>query len=318
MSVAHRARPRLVGAGGSPRRGASRSVRLCATLCAGLVAAPVPVVHAAPARDPATKTELDEAFEAHARGRARYETADYAGAIEDFTIAYWLLPRTPENVARRQTVLRELILAHINAHAVDERIEHLRTAKILLTRYLAALEEGQEAERHEGEALVRDVDELLAKIEAERAAQAASKAKADAPVAAIPEGPQPEASSVDLEIRHGRNLVIAGGVLIGLSVVAGAVVAVGVYQLQDARYKRDVYGSMMPDAPNQYDRLADAQVDRWTPVTVYAALATGAFATLGGVLLVHGRRLLQAHNVSLVSLVAPDGRGPGLALRLSM
>jgi hypothetical protein len=156
--------------------------------------------------------ELEEA-EAEAEAQAlfhagadRFETADYAGAIELWTRAYGLVPSTPENASVHAKLIANIAAAQERAYAVDGAAAHLKQAKILLERYRETIPTIYPG-TIEREKELAWVEQRLASIEVELEAVAEREAAAQAAVVEAKPPPPP-----------GRGLMIAGGVLTGLGV----------------------------------------------------------------------------------------------------
>ncbi len=103
---------------------------LVATL--GVPAAPVMFV--APA---AEQPDLSEAERLFNEGQARYDAADYDGAIEIFTLT---LSEVRDQGVVDFRVLGPLLFnigrAHTRAYEIDRKIEHLRQAKAIFSRFI--------------------------------------------------------------------------------------------------------------------------------------------------------------------------------------
>src|SRR5690349_15875727 len=85
--------------------------------CMSLASAPlVPeVAWAAPAENP--NAEAEAMFR---KGQAKYETADFNGAIDLWTEAYALVESTPETASIKALLLFNLAQAHVKAYELDE------------------------------------------------------------------------------------------------------------------------------------------------------------------------------------------------------
>jgi hypothetical protein len=181
----------------------------------GPVAPTNPEVLEAPA-DP-DDAVLDEAQHLFDEGASKYETADYAGAIELWTRAYGLVPNVPEYGPIRAKLIANLATAQERAYAVDREISHLNQAKILLERYRAGLAEIY------GEDDVERAKELAWIAERVGAIDAELQAVADREAAANEPEPEPEREP---RLGPGQGMVIGGSVLTGLG-VAGLGVMIG-------------------------------------------------------------------------------------------
>ena len=76
---------------------------------------------------------LEEARDLYKKGKAQYETFDYAGAIETWTAAYALVPE--DSLQVKIEISYNLASAHEQAYALDGDRQHLQQAKLLLETY---------------------------------------------------------------------------------------------------------------------------------------------------------------------------------------
>jgi tetratricopeptide (TPR) repeat protein len=179
---------------------------------------------------PAGESSNSEAEAMFRRGQAKYETADYNGAIDLWTEAYAVVESTPETASIKALLLYNLAQAHVKAYELDEDDIHLKQALQLLQSFrnnLSLLYEDKAQLDEE----TKKVDERLAELEAMLAA--ANPPPEDKPPPSDepppPElGPEPE-PVIDApgDARPGKPLIIAGGVLLGLGVGSGVVAIVG-------------------------------------------------------------------------------------------
>jgi hypothetical protein len=169
---------------------------------------------------------VDEAQRLFNEGANKFETADYAGAIELWTQAYGIVPNVPEYALIKAKLIANLASAQERAYAIDHETGHLEQAKILLESYRGAIDDiyTSALEReHElawvAERLGKIDAELQAVAEAEAARRAAAEAEARLKAEAATETSEPARAS-------GQGLVISGSVLTGLG-VAGLGVMIG-------------------------------------------------------------------------------------------
>lgn len=144
---------------------------------------------------------VDEARELFQKGAGRYDTADYAGAIEAWTDAYALLPDVPDFAAPKADLSFNIAAAHEKNFAVDGDISHLKQAKILLEKYQAAVPDLYENSTQELVRVAERIAEIDSKIEKAEQAQSAGKD----PIIIVDQKP-------------GRGLIVVGSVLTGLGV----------------------------------------------------------------------------------------------------
>jgi hypothetical protein len=191
--------------------------------------------------------DLSEAKRLFDEGLARYDAADYEGAIEVFTLAL--------SEVRGQGVsdfdIRGLLLfnigrAHVRAWEIDRDVEHLRQAQKIIRTFLEEANSKEYAGIIDAETL-KSAEVQLAEIDRELAGPAPADEPEDEP-----ESDQPSADVSPQAKRHR-----ATG--IGLTVSGVAVLGAGVGML--------VWGTT-------YGPDAQAQVDGFTPQTM-SVLAQG-------------------------------------------
>ena len=157
------------------------------------------------------------------RGQAKYETADYNGAIELWTEAYALVDSTIENASIKALLIYNLAQAHLKAFDLDKDPIHLKQALQLLQSFRSnlALLHDDEAEIEEE---TKKVDARIAEIEAMLAElERPEPEPAPAPVVEPVQDPAP----VDQDMRSGTPLIAAGGTVAGLGALFGVAGIVG-------------------------------------------------------------------------------------------
>lgn len=195
--------------------------------CVSLVCASfVPAVALATAPESSANAEAEAMFR---RGQAKYETADYNGAINLWTEAYALVESTPETASIKALLLYNLAQAHVKAYELDEDAVHLKQAQQLLQSFRNNLELLYEDKAQLDEE-TKKVDESLAEIETMLAASKPVEYQqpplGEPPPPVIEPEPEPVADDID-RTHPGRPLIVTGGVLIGIGVGSGAVAIVG-------------------------------------------------------------------------------------------
>lgn len=113
------------------------------------------------------EADLSEAKRLFDEGIARYDAADFAGAIEVFTLALSELRSQGVSDFRiRGLLLFNIGRAHTRAYGIDEEVEHLRQAKSIFTSFIDEAQEHPDkvdaADIEEAKAQLVEVDELLA------------------------------------------------------------------------------------------------------------------------------------------------------------
>lgn len=220
---------------------------------------------------PAEDTELDRAQELFNSGVDKFDTADYAGAIEDWTEAYGLVPNVPEYGGIKAKLIANIASAQERAYAVDKEPSHLNQAKILLERYRDEIPDiyPTPAERDKELSWVYEhVAEIDAELDAIARADAEAEARRNAALAARDAKPP------------GRALIIAGSVSTGLGVAGLGTFAAGL-----------AIGGGAEDISDLPTNELDARGERYARGRLGNTLAyVGGIS--GGVLLVTGVALL--------------------------
>lgn len=257
-----------------------------------LALAPAPTFAAAhtepAAASPATESDpvdpISQAKAWHLEADAKYNTADYEGAITAWQKAFAALPRTGEANVYRSAILYNIAAAREKLFALRGDVEHLKQAKILLEQFEASIDDSYPPGAEEAAQERARVQEKIAAIDAQIAAQIAASQAAREPDPAPPTGPTTEpvadAPTSDAPTTRSkpsaRTYFIVGGVLSGLGVAAGAGM---VAALVVGRRANDLDGLDDRDFAGR-----EAQFDRGRRANT-AAFATG---TLGAVLLAAG------------------------------
>ncbi len=262
-------------------------------LVAGAVLVTSPVVRAAPAEElptvegdpvhtPAPAVEedmssaerLERARSLYERGRGKFETFDYVGAIEFWTQAYSELPETDEFANIRAKLMFNIAAARLSAFEIDDNIAHLRQAKRLMDLYVDSLGEATDEEAADARAWQEKISVRLAEAEAERKkAQPPAKPK-----------PKPETAPDPKLVKRARILTISGAATLSVGVAAlgamGGALAWGSKLESDGRGQAD-------DPGTSADELHDVVKQGKTANTM--AIATGV---AGGVLVGAGVGML--------------------------
>ena len=197
---------------------------------------------------PAEKADVAQASELAQTAQARFETAEFASAIELWSRAYDLLPDTAEYAAQRSMLTYQMAHACVEAYALDPQLGYLRKAERLFAGYLQTLSD----QDPEG---VAEVEKTLTEL---RAKIAESEAAAVVPAPAITdEGAEAEAlaeaklaaqrreearAASDRRARRWRRLTVAGGVTAGVGVGLLGVMSYGLVRGRqvDAEGQREV------------------------------------------------------------------------------
>ncbi|MBZ5712931.1 hypothetical protein [Nannocystis pusilla] len=268
-----------------------------AGLAAVLASSPgIAEVRAAPAKG---KDELNAKISGLAQeAQTRFETADFAGAIELWTQAYAALPDEPAYEKRRNVLAYQIAQACVEAYALDPQLVYLRKAERLFDNYLKTISAKDKVTTAKVQGTL---DELREKIRAAEEREAAEKqAAAEAAGQKNPESESEPAAqkgdeagdaedrraTAEREAKKSRRLTIAGGALTGAGAIVLGVMAYGL--AQGARADRDGQAAKADGVtdPAVYRDLLDQGM-----AANRLAIAT---AVVGGVLVVTGIGLLGA------------------------
>lgn len=206
---------------------------LCLALGAVVSMSPLPVI-AAPAGAP-----LDEAKTYYEQGKAKFDTADYLGAIDLWQKAYAALPDDDSSLAVRSALAYNIAAARQKAYELSGEVLELKRARILLNRYVEEInqlvEAGEERDKMLSSAQEKldQIEKLITDEEAKKAAAAGSTGSAgtggskDTQRSGPPgsgESKDPNPVTKDGGINGpGKPLIFAGAGVAGLGVAAGAV-----------------------------------------------------------------------------------------------
>lgn len=298
-----------------PRHCAPGLRSTAALLAAALVSSTVGGAAAAP--EPAAPTAeadpLADAQRLYDRGRAKFETADYADAIELWTEAYALVPDTGESSQIKVLLLYNIATARERQYEVSRDPGQLRQAAILLQSFERSIPalygEGDEAEAERTK-----VQERLAAVQARlhehEAAQAAAddgEGKGEPTTEPDPApSPTPQAGD-DAPTPSGRGLVIGGAVAAGLGVGGLGLMAAGMGMGARANDLEGLPPEDIDGRRAQFDRGRTGNA-----LAVAGGVAGGVLLVTGAVLLGLGLRRNRTGNVALVP--APTRGGTALVL----
>jgi len=194
---------------------------------------------------PANDTVLDKVSKLAQEGQTRFETADFAAAIELWTQAYAELPDDPRYGKRRNVLAYQIAKACIEAYTLDPKQRvYLRKAERLFDDYLATIDTKDQTTRTKVEGTLTELREQIrlaeereAAVEAaareEASAAAATAAQADnrqrddtaAQEAAVRRKAAERAAERDA--KRSRRLMITGGAILGGGAVLLGVMGYG-------------------------------------------------------------------------------------------
>lgn len=291
--------------------------RSTAVLLAALLGGSPGAALAAPPTDPDPSVDpLTDAQRLYDRGKAKFETADYADAIELWTEAYAIVPETPESNQIKVLLIYNIATAREKQFEVSRDPAELRQATILLQSFedsIAALYgEGPEAEAERAKVRERRaaIEVRLREAEAAQAAQAREddgKAEGTEPTTP-PEPTTPDDGGV--APRGGRGLVIGGAVAAGLGVGGLGLMAAGLGMGARANDIADLEPSDIDGRRDRFDRGRTGNT-----LAIAGGVAGGVLLVTGAVLLGIGVPRMKAGKRGTVALVpAPLRGGPGFVL----
>jgi tetratricopeptide (TPR) repeat protein len=221
------------------------------------------------------------------RGQAKYETADYAGAIDLWTEAYALVESTPETASIKALLLYNLAQAHVKAYELDDDAIHLKQAQQLLSSFrnnLTLLYEDKAQLEEE----TKKVDERLAEIEAMLAAAKPTQDEPPPPELEPPPPdvePEPVVDDTASDARPGKPLMIAGGVMLGLGVGGGVIGIVGAALGSGAN---DIGDLDATDLAAREQRFATGRTGN--ALLIVGSVTAGVLLPVGGALLAIGAK----------------------------
>lgn len=247
---------------------------------------------------PAEPTPRERAEDLYDRGRAKFETVDYLGAIELWTEAFAILADSPSGGSIKAALTYNIATAQERAFNIDHDVTHLRQAVELMMRYQKAVPTlfGDTAEGTEESAKIQSrIDALQARI--------AEVEAADRP--ASPAGPVEDAGTQDKPAPDptARPLIISGVVLTVVGVAGMGVMAGG---LSIGNRSNDLSGLSPMDYEGRQERFQ--QGERGNTLAYVGGIGGGLLLATGAVLLGLGIKRKRSSTVAL----APWS-GPGVA-----
>ncbi|KIG13076.1 hypothetical protein DB30_00541 [Enhygromyxa salina] len=272
------------------------------------------------ANDPAAADEapvdpnLETAETIFRQGQAKYETADYAGAIELWTAAYALVGSSTENASIKALLIYNLAQAHLKAFDLDKDKIHLKQALQLLQSFrsnLSLLHEDQEqlaTETTKVEARIAEIEGMLADLE--------RPASEPTPVPAPTVEPAQDGGEADEDLRSGTPLIAAGGTVAGLGALLGVVGIVGGLMASNAN---DISDLAPDDLSGREDRFASGRAGN--TMLIVGSVGAGVLVPTGLALVVVGvlrNKKIDRRSAALprfVPSVSPSGGGLAISGR---
>jgi len=188
----------------------------------------------------AAEPDLSEVRDLYEQGKAKFDTFDYAGAVEVWTRVYAKLGDSPREQQIRNDVVYNIAMAQEKAFDLDHDVAHLRQATQLLRKYVEdykTLHQATPQGRQEVERVEARIAELDQKIAGSSGTPDTTPDPAIEPIPPPPPPPQNKQAMVkdllrnDPEIHRqysaGRNMIVAGAV----SVAIGGVLLISLVSL---------------------------------------------------------------------------------------
>jgi len=274
--------------------------------CVSLIAAPyVPSVAWAGPPENSSNVEAEAMFR---KGQAKYETADYSGAIELWTEAYALVDSTPETASIKALLLYNLAQAHVKAYELDEDDIHLKQAQQLLTSFRANLsllyEDPAQLEEE-----TKKVDERLAEIEQmladSKPPEEEPPPKDEPPPPVVEPEPEPQGDDKGRKPRTGKSLMIEGGIFLGGGVAFGAIAIVGAVMGSGANDISDLDPNDLTARENQFSTGRTGNI-----LLIVGSVGAGLMIPIGAALIgVGGKKHKQENRTTALRLGPNFGGG---------
>lgn len=264
--------------------------------------------------------------------QTRFETADYAGAIDLWTEAYAALPQESEYAQQRSVLVYQIAQACVEAYALDPQALYLRKAERLYISYQETIDPSDTETLAEVESTIADLRAKIAAVDPDPATEDAPKdprageAQVEDPVEDQSIGDEGDGSATTSEVPSGepsaersggRGLTIAGAVLVGLGAASLGAMTYGLVwggRVDDRGDAAKAAGET--DAEVYRGLLSEGTTANRLAIGAGAAgavaIATGA--TLLGVGL--GKRRTRSSDRDIAWAPVGVARGGGLALRL--
>ncbi len=212
------------------------------------------------AEEAAAAPDLTEVKALYEEGKAKFDTYDYAGAVEAWTQVYAKLGDSPTERQIRNDVIYNIATAQERAFDVDHDPAHLRQAVGLLRKYVSEYKALYEA-TPEGRAEVAAVEARIAELEAKIAAAESGAAPTTAAPATTPQpSPRAEAAAkkralkdilrTDPDIapryRAGKAMVVGGAVTLSIGgvMLLGALSGIGTELQREGKTAMIVTGAV--------------------------------------------------------------------------
>jgi hypothetical protein len=268
---------------------------------------------------PGSDADLDQAKVLYEKGKAKYDTFDYNGAIDMWTEAYAIVP---DDAAKTRNLLAyNIATAQEKAYEVDNDVSHLKTAKLLLESYIANYK-AINKKTPEAKAEVAKAEDRIAGLQAAIEAHEGKAAPEPAPAPALqsneppPETPAPpkqeDPPEVAAEKRKAKGM-IAGGYAsmgVGLAMLVASGISHGVAKVAEST---DNTVDMIDGTSEPSPTARRARTAGWVLLGIGAAglVACGVLLGLG----YSKRAKANRGEVAFSPYGGPDGGGAVLRVR---
>lgn len=180
--------------------------------------------------DQPDQPDMDEVRRIYDRGKAKFDTADFRGAITEWTAAYAMLPATDANREIRNDIAYNIATAQEKAYDTYKDPVHLRQARQLLQTFLDEYK-SMYSPTPETIAEFKKVNERIASLDA-RIKEAEAQGVPAGTVNAEKQRQQNRLQVVfaadpalHQRYRSGRSMIIGGSVLLGVGGVSALIAA---------------------------------------------------------------------------------------------
>lgn len=255
-----------------------------------------------------SKSEVEKLY---VEGQDRAEAKDYTGAADSWTRLLNILQESPDNQAIRESVMINVLEAHMNAYnlLVDEAgkkdVTHLRKGKATLDEYYANFKTVHGDRVAISPAIQQKASELEAML---NKAESESKSAPPEPEPDIGNGdPRPGPDDTDPKVvvlepqNNGNGLIIGGSIVIALGIGALVMIPVGAVRVKKSTDAFEKAGAILAVEPNNAQAANDqarAKFDGQQGEAIWIAGAVMAPLLLAGgiVMLVFGIKNKQKYN----------------------
>jgi hypothetical protein len=261
-----------------------------------------------PSKSGPSKNEVEKLY---VEGQDRAEAKDYTGAADSWTRLLNILPESPDNQAIRESVMINVLEAHMNAfnllvdQAGKKDISHLRKGKATLDEYYGnfkTVHGDRVAISPAVQSKAAELDAMLAKAEDD------AEAKPDPDPKTTENGdPRPKTGDADPKVvvleaqNNGNGLIIGGSIALALGVGALVMIPVGVGRVnksEKAFTEAEEGLQMDPGNAELINKRDKAEFDgkQGQQIWIAGAVLSPLLLAGGVVMIVFGVRAKQKYN----------------------